>query len=164
VRGRRRDIQVVSKDAEREDGHGERIATQSRVAAEELRDDFVVVLWILVSPVSSLSPINNVRGGLARGLQCGASLPWLAAILQVHISNLTCASGDGSMAYFQNVGLNRIDAAETMPAVSCALATGSSREELTPETGLAEVDEGTHDAELGSDFKSLQVVRRSRQR
>jgi hypothetical protein len=152
VRGRG-DVQVVSEDAEREDGHGERIAAQARVAAEEPRDDLVVVLWIPVSPTLFLRSLASSMFALvvlARRLQCGASLPWLAAILQLRVSNLVCASSHGRMSYFQNVGLNRIDAAETMPWISCACSSMHSlgSEKLTPETGLAEIDEGAHDAEL----------------
>jgi hypothetical protein len=36
-------VQVVAEDAQREDGYGERIASKSRVATEQLRNDLVVV-------------------------------------------------------------------------------------------------------------------------
>lgn len=41
------DVQVVSEDAEREDGHGERVAPIATVTTEELSDDLVVVLCVI---------------------------------------------------------------------------------------------------------------------
>ena len=36
-------VQIVSEDTQREDGHGERIASKAGVTTKELRDNFVVV-------------------------------------------------------------------------------------------------------------------------
>jgi len=36
-------VQVVSEDTQREDGHGERVASKARVTTEKLRDDLVVI-------------------------------------------------------------------------------------------------------------------------
>lgn len=41
----RGEVEVVTEEAEREDGHGEGVAGVARVAAGELGEEFVVVFW-----------------------------------------------------------------------------------------------------------------------
>jgi len=66
-------VQVVAEDAEGEDGYGEGIAAETRVAPEELGYDFVVVFWGL------LEELWNGPGAVIAGAVCMPEVSYLVA-------------------------------------------------------------------------------------
>lgn len=111
-----RSVHCVADDAQCEDHDGESVAAVERVAAEELGYDFVVVLWIPTDQSPTARERQHGEGLVQRNAErhrCGTHLPCRAAILQQHRVSVQVQDQCLNYSYFQKIGLNAIEAADT---------------------------------------------------